>query len=114
MSEITTDTILDWLKESIEEKKPVSPTVYIDACQKLNILRSTDDDLYAELQHRLAEFKAERLKKGDTVASAKLKAEATELNKEANKQKAKIERITEAIRISKIRARLGSDEIKGY
>ena len=111
---VTVDAILDWLKKTIIEKKPISPGLWVDSALKLNILRGEEEDKLAQLQQEIAREKALNIEGGDSVAKAKAKSEATDAYKEMNKQRAKLERITEAIRIAKIRARLGSEEIKGY
>lgn len=111
---VSIETILEWLEKSAQAKEPINPSLYIDACTRLNILVGDEDDKLAELQQKIAQFKVNLLEKGETSASAKIKSEATDDYMQMCKLKAKIERITEAIKISKLQARLKSDELHGY
>lgn len=111
---ITTDTILNALKERVENKVPVSPNMWIDAAEKLNILLGDEHDLLLDLQQKVAQMRADLIEGGDSVAKAKSKIEATDEHKEANRQRAKISRIEEMIRIAKIQARLKESEMRGY
>ena len=114
MDKITTVTILDWLKDSVEQKRPVDAHTWVDACQKLNILIGDENARLYDIQQEVAQFKIKRIESGDSVARAKVYTEASDTYKEMKKQEARIEQIHEAIRISKIQARLSNEEFKGY
>lgn len=111
---VTTDTILNWLKEQVEHKNIISPDLYLDACTKLNLLISDEHDKLFDLQQRVAELKVEFIKADLSVAEAKTRVDATDTFKEMRKQEAKIGQIEEAIRIAKIRSRLKSNEMGNY
>ena len=111
---VTIDKILDWLTESIEHKRIIGAHTWVDACQKMNILLSEEHDSLFMLQQEIARMKVEYLD-GDTkmsVAEAKLRVESSDKYREMQAQKAKIERVEEAIRISKIQARLKDNEYR--
>jgi hypothetical protein len=111
---ITTDTILNFLKQAVEQKKPLSPAVFADAAQKLVTLMGDEHDHLFVLQQEVARAKVEFIEQGDSVAKAKAKVEASDVYRQMCGQKAKIERIEETIRIAKLRARLSETEFKGY
>ena len=106
MEKITCDTIIDYLKEVIEKKQILPPETFIDAAEKLNILRSDEDDKLVNLMQKVAQLKSNSILQGASVAQAKVHAEASDSYKEMLIQKMRCERITEFIRIEKIRARL--------
>jgi len=112
---VTTDGIIEWLKQRIEFKIPISPDVWVDAAQKLNVLIGDDHDRLYDLEQEVAKMKMEYMVDGDekvNVSYAKAKVETTDQYKEARKLKAKIGRIEEQIRIAKIRARLKDNEYR--
>lgn len=114
MEPVTTNTILNWLKESVEQKRVVDAHTWVDACQKLNVLIGDEHDKLYEMQQKVAQLRIARIESGDSVAKAKVYIEATEEHKKARKQEARIEQIQEAIRIAKIQARLKDVEITSY
>jgi hypothetical protein len=112
MEKITTDTIMGFLKENIEEKRPLFPEIFADAAAKLNVLIGDEVDLLADLQQKVAQLKVDLLEQDKSVAEAKVRVEATDEYKQMVKQSAKIKQIEEFIRIMKIRSRLKSDEYR--
>lgn len=110
--EITTDLILHTLQDWVENKTPVSPDRWVDACLKIVVLLGDEHDKLFNLQQEVAKMKANYLAQGETASASKIKVEATDLYKEMNKQKAKIDQIEEMIRLSKIMARMKNDEFK--
>lgn len=111
---VTTETILSALKMWVEEKQPIGPDVWIDACSKLNILLGDEQALLYELQQDVAKLKVIHIEEGDSVAKAQVKIEASNLYRNMQIQKGKIERIIEQIKIAKIQSRMSSDERRGY
>ena len=41
---VTLDSIMDWMKEMVESKNPIKPSIYLDGAVKLNILLEDLDD----------------------------------------------------------------------
>lgn len=113
---ITVDFIIDTLKEYVETKQPVSPQVWVEAAQKLNVLLGDEHDKMFDLQQKVAQLKVDYLNDDEkrNVSKAKMLVEASEDYKELCKLKAKVGRIEEFIRIAKIQARLKDGELKGY
>src|SRR3990167_9124677 len=103
---ITVDTILDWLQTQVEEKRPVDAHTWLDALQKITVLLGEEHDILFDLQQKVAQAKVDvldKLKMSNT--EAKTRTEATDLFKDMQRQKAKIGRIEEMVRIGKIQAR---------
>lgn len=105
MEKVTTNTIIDWLRERVENREPVSPSLWLESALKLNLLSTDDNDELFNLQRKVAEAKVEFMATM-SAAQAKVCVEATDLYLQMQKKKAKIEQIEEFIRICKIQARL--------
>ncbi len=115
---VTCDTIIAWLQSQYEQKLPVSPSVFIDAAEKMNILISDEHKKLFNMQQKVAQMKVDLLSgsataKKPSVAEVKLRVEASDEFRAMCVQKAKIERIIEHIRLAKIHSRMASEEIKG-
>lgn len=111
---VTCDLILDWLRECVEQKKMIDAHTWVDSAQKLNILISDEHDKLFELQQKVSDFKLNFITNGKSVAMAKIAVETTDMFKNMQKQKAKIEKIEEMIRIAKLQARLKDNEHRNY
>lgn len=111
---ITAKGQMEKMKLSVESGQIVSPSIWVDGALKLAVLLGDENDKLFNLQQEVAKEKVKLIEKGDSVSKAKTKVEAMDIYKECHIQKAFIERITETIRISKLRARLTEDERKGY
>lgn len=113
---VTVDLILNWLKDNVEHKRMIDAHTWVDACQKLNVLLSDEHDKLYDLQQKVAQEKVRLLDSipKPAVNEAKLRVEATELYKAMKLQEAKIKRVEEAIRISKIQAKLKDNELRNY
>jgi len=107
------DTILEWFSETVQAKKPIPPTKWVEAGEFLNVLIGGENDKLAELEQKCALEKLELMKGSASVAEAKMKIEATDIFKESKRQKNKIAQIIEFIRLAKLHARIYSDELRG-
>jgi len=115
MSEpITAKGQMESMKLSVESGEIRSPSVWVDGALRLAVLLGDENDKLFNLQQDVAKEKVKLMNEGDSVAKAEAKVEAMDIYKECHIQKAFIERITETIRISKLRARLVDEERKGY
>lgn len=110
---VNVETIINWLQTQIESKLSVSPHVWLDAASKLNVLLGGEHDKFFELSQQVANLKKLRIEDGDSVAKAKIYVEATNDYKEMCKQKAKIDRVVETIRLAKQMSRMAVDEARG-
>lgn len=108
---VTTDTIISWLKEQVEQKNPVAPSTWLDSAAKLVVLLGDESDKLHRLQQRVAQMRVDLLKDPQmTVAKAKLITEATEEYRQMKDQESKISLVEEHVRISKIQARMRDNE----
>jgi hypothetical protein len=113
---VTTDLILGWLKETVENKLPISPHTWVDAALKLNVLVGDEHDKLFNLQQQVAQIKLTFLKEDEkkNVSAAKMRTEASDTYREMRMQEGKIKQIEEFIRIAKLQARLKDSEMRGY
>ena len=115
MEKINCDTILNTLQTLVETKQVLDASRWVDAAQSLNMLLGEEHDKLFELQQKVAQEKVARIEETNvSVAQAKLQVESLDIYREMCQQKAKIERVIEFIRISKIQARLKNDELHSY
>jgi len=94
---------------SIDTSSPARVT-WLDAAQKLTMLLGDEHDKLFELQQIVANLKVGCLEEGTSSVEAKTRVEATDAFRSMQKQKAKIGRIEEMVRIAKIQARMLDNE----
>lgn len=107
---VSTDTILEWLQDQVEQKLPIAPHLWLDASMKLLALLGGEHDKLFALQRAVAQEKLAAIEAGDSVAKAKVKVETTDTFVKMKQQEAKIGRIEEMIRLAKIQSRLKDNE----
>lgn len=110
-NKVTADTILEVLNQSIQQHQILDANIYLDCAAKLSLLVGEETDKLFELQQQVAKSRVEMVDGGASVALAKLKAEASDEYRQAMVQRAKVDRILEMCRISKLRARMAIDEM---
>ena len=112
MSEkITALTIMETMKKWVEDKHPISPSQWLDASAKLNILRGDLDDFYFELESELANKKKDVLSSQDiSVAKVDVIIKAENQYLEMRKLGGVIGRLEEFIKIAKKQASLKNEE----
>lgn len=111
---VTTDSILSYLRDQIEQKQPIDPSTWLRAAQQLNILLQDESSKLFAYEQECSKMKSELITGGKPVSAAKVVIEASNEYRGAREQKAKIDRIVEMIRLAKLQARISSDEMKGY
>jgi len=105
MEKVTIDSILEWFKEQIEQKNPISQEQWLDAAAKLTILAEEIDDQLSTMEAIMADAERAYIEGGEPAAKAKiLKTENIDY-KEYLKLKAKRKRIDRHIEIAKKRER---------
>ncbi len=102
----TIDTILDYFRQSIEDKLPLRPVDWLDSSAKLVILSQELDEELADLKGGMADIMAEYIKTGMPVTQAKAIANSGELYRKYLKLEAKKERIIAHYQIAKKRVEL--------
>ncbi len=103
-------TIINTMKKYVEEKHPISPSMWLDACAKINILREDLDDHFFELEYELAKDKVKLLEQDMTNAKAESVIKATEKYIEMRKLQGLLKRIEEMIKIGKKQSTLKENE----
>lgn len=113
---ITTDTIVEYLKNAVEQKLPIPPTVWLDSAVKLNLLLADEQEELFNLQQKVAQLKIDFLQDDDkrNVSKAKMMVEASDDFRLMKSQQAKIDRIIEFIRLAKVQSKISSEELRGY
>lgn len=112
MEKITVDTIINYLQECAETKRILDPEEWIRAAQNLNVLVQNEQDELFLLEQQVAEMRKSYLLDGKTVAYAKTMVEASNEYAQLKRQKAKIDRVLETIRLAKKSATLASETYK--
>lgn len=115
MEKRTLETVLRDIEEMVENRVPISPQLWLQSAQFLNLFLEDETNKLYDLQHAVANMKMGFLEADPkhNVSMAKAKVEATGKYRDMKKQEAKIEQIIEYIRISKLQARLTDETIKG-
>lgn len=110
----TIDSILNAFRVMSEEKQPIDVHMWLEGCAKLTVLVSGVQEELFILQQKISQKKLEFIESGDSVAKAKVRIEASDEHLQARKVEAKIDQITELVRISKMQARMSDDNLKNY
>mgnify|MGYP001599187751 CR=1 FL=1 len=110
----TVDSILETFERWSREKQPIDAHVWLDGCSKLTVLLGDEQNALYLLQQKIAQKRLEFVESGDSVAKAKLKMETTDEYVQSRMLEAKIDRVTELIRISKLQARMSDDNQRNY
>lgn len=114
MKEVTYDEIVGWFNEQVKIAQPISPIEWLTGAQRLNVLLGGEQNLYWDMAQEVANLRRLRIEDGDTVAKAKVYIEASDAYTKMQKQKARIERGIELIRLSKQMSRSAGEEMRGY
>jgi len=110
----TADSVMEKMSEMARDRNPITPGLWVESAEFLNVLRGDEDNKLAKLHQEVAEQKVAYLEEGKSAVEAKTRVEAGDTYYLYLKQKAKIEKITEHIRLAKVRARSANDEMRGY
>lgn len=111
---VSADTIIDWLKESVAEKRPVSAAQWLDAALKLTVLIGDEQGKLFDAEQKVAEAKVACIdaQEKKSVSLADVMVRTLPVWKEYRAQEAKVEQIQELVRVAKKQAELSSWEEK--
>lgn len=109
MDQNSVQSIIDALAGMAERKEVIPPQTWMEAASKINVLLQGEQEKKYEMEHHLAQIKAEILGEGRTSAFAKSMVEATTDYLDYKKHTALIERAKETILLAKKNAQLASD-----
>ena len=103
MEKVSSDFILGYLKELVEEKKAIPREVWLDCAFKLNLLRLDEGQLYTKMRQAVARKKLDIFKAQEkrNVAAAELEIEATDEYRFMRDQEEKLQVVEEFVRIAK-------------
>ena len=103
MTKITADTVLNWAREQVESKNMPSREVWLDIAFRLNLLQIEEVQLLNKMRQTVAQRKLEVMKSQEkrNVAAAELEIEASDEYCFMKDQEAKVDAITEFVRIAK-------------
>ena len=110
----TVASVMAYLEDAVSSKRVIEPSDWLNAAYFLNVLMGDEQDELYKLQKKCAQEKVEWIELGKSAAEARIRVEASDAHGKMNRQKAKIERIVELIRLSKIQAKTRMDEKSGY
>lgn len=108
MEKVTTDIILQWVTEAVENKTAnLDVQLWVDIALKLSILIGDENAKLFDLQQKKAKMQLDiKTSKEMSVSESKLRIEASDEYRDYHKQKAKIAQIEELIRVVKLQARV--------
>lgn len=100
---ISSDTILNWAKDQVENKQIIGREIWIDIAFKLNLLRLDETALFNKMKQAVAVRKLEILKSQEkkNVAAANAEVETLDEYRFLKDQEQKIYTIDELVRIAK-------------
>lgn len=102
----TVDSILESFHTRVTCKEVIAPSDWMNAAYFLNILLEDEHDKLFDLEQNIAQVKQEFLKESKSVAEVNIKIQSMDIYKQMRKQKAKIERVEEFIKIVKSQSKL--------
>lgn len=107
MDKVTTDTILSYLQDQVENKKVMNADIWQDAAFKLNLLLGDEHEKLEDLRTAIANMKLELMKDQAklNVSAVQVQVEASQEWKAMRLQEHKVNRIEEFIRLAKIQAK---------
>jgi hypothetical protein len=103
MARIDTDKILDYLREAVEKKVQLSAEEWMKAALGLNQLLSYEHDALIDAEQAVAAKKLAIMQSQDkrNIAAVNVEVEASETFAEMRRQRFRVERIEECIRLAK-------------
>jgi hypothetical protein len=111
---VNADTIIGWLKDSVEHKRPLSAALWLDAALKLTVFVGDEQGKLFALEQKVAEAKVACIDGQDkkSVALADVMVRTLPVWLAYRTQEAKVEQIQELVRVAKKQAELSSWEEK--
>jgi len=112
MQKITIDLIIEQMKEWVEEKHPISPSLWLDSALKINVMIAEEDLKLVNLESEVSKLKWQyKLENETSVAESESYVRASDKYKEWKLQDAKLKQIQEYIRLAKKFASLKETEM---
>ena len=105
----TFDSLLDSLSAIAKKQGVVGAETYMQIAEKLSVLLQEEQEKLIDMEYDLALARKVLLDDKKNATETRLIVEASELYRNARKQKSKIDRAIETIRLAKKHATLTSD-----
>jgi hypothetical protein len=109
MVENTFDSLLDSLTLIAKKQGVVDAQTYMQIAEKISVLLQEEQEKLIDMEFDLACARKMLLDEGKTAVETKMRIEASPLYRDARKQKSRIDRAIETIRLAKSHAKLTSD-----
>lgn len=110
MDKVTVDKIIEKLQEWVENRQPIDAHTWLDAAGKITVLLGDEHDKLFAMKQSIANHKYHLMSEGLKSSAAQAQIETTDEFRQSQEQEAKIKRVEEMVRISKIRAQLAKNE----
>lgn len=107
----TYDSVMEFVNYRMTNRLPIDVNQWLEVAQALNRFLEEEQNKLFLLEKQVAQEKMKFLELGESVSKVKVRLEASELTVDARKQKARVERAIELIRIAKKQATLTNDII---
>lgn len=103
MDKVTSDIIIEYMKEQVESKKPIPKEMWLDIAFKLNLLRIDEAKLLNKMRQEVAQKKFDIMTRQEkrNVAAVELEVETSDEYRFMRDQEDKLYSVDEFIRISK-------------
>ena len=102
----TVETIIEEMQGRVRNNEPISPASWLEAAQRVNLLRSEIDNKIAHYEAEMNEIKSVYLKQDMSSAKAKILAQSEIDYEDYLKTKSNLDRIVEWVRIAKKRVEI--------
>lgn len=112
MENTTIDTIIEYFQKCTAERIPLSPSLYLEAGAKINVLKGAEYDKLFELEQQCSQMESAYLEQDMTSARAKTFVKSSPVWLAYKKQSARIKQIEDFILLSKKFASLKMEEMK--
>lgn len=111
---VTIDSILAYLERAVANREILSAHDWLKYAHMMTVLLGAESSLLYKLQQEVAQIKLSYLNAQEKInaTEAKIRTEARDEYRKMHEQKAKIDRVIEMVRISKLQARLADAEYR--
>lgn len=108
----TIDSIMAYFENAVEQRLPLSPSLWLDGAIKINVLKGEEYDKLYEMEQECSKMESLYLEANMTSVASKTKVKATEQWLKWKKQHARVEQLEDFILLSKKYASIKIDEMK--
>ena len=110
--ETTINSIIAYFETCVAERRPLSPSTWLEAASKINVLKGEEYDKLYEMEQECSKMESRYLGANMTSSAAKTMVKATSQWLLWKKQTARVKQIEDFILLSKKYASLKMEEMK--